>query len=204
VTAVQSELFEASPARRVIVPTGYSAFWGVDVSTKAVSVGWATAGRHKAPQRGVVTISWPAQDGGQRLAVAYRTIAREVVTAIGARRLPMPGLIWVEQPGGKSINWPLAYMVGIAQAAVCGALETMGFSAVRCETVAPSLWKKRACGHGAIPKTDPETRKPWRDPFGYGVLRWARDAGYDGTSWDEADGLGIAEAARRSVVLEER
>jgi hypothetical protein len=40
--------------------------------------------------------------------------------------------------------------------------------------------------------------------FEYGVLTWARQNGYAGCSWDEADAWGIAEAARREVALEER
>jgi hypothetical protein len=54
-------------------------------------------------------------------------------------------------------------------------------------------------------KTNPDDGKPWRDPFDYAVLRIARDDwGYDGTSWDCADALGIAEAARRTVGLDPR
>jgi hypothetical protein len=35
-------------------------------------------------------------------------------------------------------------------------------------------------------------------------MKWARLNGYTGASWDEADALGIAEAARRDTALEER
>ena len=57
---------------------------------------------------------------------------------------------------------------------------------------------------GKLGFTDPETKKPWKDRERYGVLRWARENGYTGSSWDEADALGIAEAGRRLVTLEAR
>jgi hypothetical protein len=68
---------------------------------------------------------------------------------------------------------------------------------VRIETCTSSWWKKRGCGWGAI-------YKPKRVTEEYGVLTWARQNGYEGASWDEADAWGIAEAARREVALDER
>jgi hypothetical protein len=72
------------------------------------------------------------------------------------------------------------------------------------ETVPSATWKKAATGYGAHYK--PTKKKLGRTPVfeDYAVARWARENGYEGSSWDECDALGIAEAARREVALVER
>jgi hypothetical protein len=106
----------------------------------------------------------------------------------------------VEQPSGskQAVNLPLIYAVGVIHMALYdGLLEVTG-KPVRIESCVSSWWKRKACGRGNIAKP----RKG--DASEYGVLTWARQNGYDGSSWDAADAWGIAEAARREVALEER
>lgn len=111
---------------------------------------------------------------------------------------PVPGVVFVEQPSGKQENPALSYAVGAIQAGVYDGLFSAGVGAVRIETVPSSTWKKAATGYGAV-------YKPKRgDGREYGVLTWARQNGYGGSSWDEADALGIAEAARRTIALDQR
>jgi hypothetical protein len=94
-------------------------------------------------------------------------------------------------------------MVGVAQAAVFQGFQNAGHGPV-VETVPPSRWKKLATGYGAIPK--PQKKDLGRRPEfeDYRVAVWARELGYTGSSWDEADATGVAEAARRTIALEVR
>lgn len=188
----QQQLVEPPARRRLIVPAGRSAWWGVDPGVRRVAVAFvASDGR-----RGARTASFPDLSGGARLEAIWTETARICVDLVEGG-WPLPGVVWVEQPSGKQPNPALSYAVGVIQGAVY-----MGLSAVagdvRVETVASSSWKKLACGRGDIwkPKAG-DTRQ-------YGVLTWARANGYEGWSYDEADALGIAEAARRDVTLEER
>ena len=190
----QQQLLEPPPARRLIVPKGHAAWYGVDTSVSRIAIGWADG----SCRRGQVTFPLPSLAGGERLAHAFAVVRDGVAERIAAGRLPLPGLIMVEQPSGKSLNLQLAYMVGVVQAAVFEGAVLGGASAPRVETVTSSWWKKRACGNGAI-------YKPRRgDTHEYGVLTWARANGYTGCSYDEADALAMAEAGRREVALEER
>lgn len=201
------ELFEPAPPRRVIVAEGSTAWWGVDFSTRAVSVGavWEvdpvpddTAGREKRLQRSVVTISWPPTDGGARLAWAYDVVARTLGDHVRSQILPVPGLVGIERPSGKNVSEHLVHMEGILQGAVHAALVAAKVPVCKQVHPVPAHWKKLACGRGDI-------WKPKKgDTHEYGVLVWARSRGYTGSSWDEADALGIAEGLRREYALEPR
>ena len=181
----QQELLTPPPARRLIVPEGRVAHWGCDPSTKRVSVAAVTSDTTR-----VATCSFPALDGGARLAAIWNG-TREFAVSLLERGWPAPGLVWVEQPSGKTTNPQLSYAVGVIQAALCDALGCP------LETIESASWKKRAVGRGNIFKP-----KSVREP--YGVLTWAQSNGYRGSSWDEADALGIAVAAQRTVALEPR
>lgn len=175
-----------------------TAWWGVDPSSRGLSIAWATCDDDGTVRRGVRSAMWP-QDlhGGRLLATVYRE-ARDLAYLIALKPDARPGVILVEQPSGAQPNPVLSYAVGVAQAAIYeGALNATGV-VPHIETCTSSWWKKRACGNGAI-------RKPKRRADGeYGVLAWAHLNGYPGTSWDEADALAIAEAARREIALEQR
>lgn len=188
----QQQLLEPPPARRIITFSG-TAHWGVDVSTRGVSIAYLSP-----DVRGVRTVLFPKLDGGQQLATIHRE-TRELARQIAGKSLGhAPGIILVEQPSGAQPNPALSYAVGVAQAAIYeGVLNATGHPPL-LETCASSWWKKQACGHGGI-------KKPKRKSDGeYPVLEWARLNGYPGSSWDEADALGIAEAARRTIALENR
>jgi hypothetical protein len=198
----QQELVEPAPVRRLIVPRGHSAWWGVDPSTVRLSVAYVTP----EGARGVRTVPFARVEGPARLSEIYAQTrlfalgvsAMAIAAPEGVGVLPAPGLVLVEQPSGKMENPNLSYAVGVIQAALFDGLYSAFGRAVRIETCTSSWWKKRACGRGNL-------YKPKRgDPEPYGVLQWARQNGYAGASWDEADAWGIAEAARREVALEER
>jgi hypothetical protein len=175
-------MFVPEPTRRLIVRPGMTAHWGVDPSTLRLAV---------ACGRRVQTHSFPRTEGYARLADIYDSTAEFTQDLMFS--WPVPGFVLVEQPSGKTVNLELTYAVGVIIAAMQGALP-----GTRFETVSSSSWKKVACGRGDIYK--PKKGDNWE----YGVLRWARENGYQGSSWDEADALVIAEAARRLVTLEER
>ena len=187
VPLLQQELMEPEPQRKLIVRPGMVHHWGVDPSTQRIAI--ASGDR-------VQTHSFPRTDGLARLADIYdstKEFAQDVAYACP------PGFILVEQPSGQNPNLELVYAVGVIIAALQEACP-----GVRIETMPPMSWKKLATGRGNLSKINPDTKKVWRDREEYGVLKWARANGYQGMSWDEADALGIAEAARRSVHLEAR
>ncbi len=77
-------------------------------------------------------------------------------------------------------------------------LAVIGQFDVPVARLGPTSWKSMALGKG-----HGMTRKPGpRDSFEYGVLAWARGAGYSGSLWDEADAVGLATAG--GVLLEAR
>lgn len=178
---LQQEMFVPEPQRRLIVRRGMTAHYGVDPSTLRIAV--ACEGR-------VEVHSFPRTDGLARLGDIYDSTADFMD---GLSGWPYPGFVLVEQPSGKTINLELTYAVGVIIAAMQSVLP-----GVRFETITSSSWKRIACGRGDIYK--PKKGDDWE----YGVLTWAKANGYEGSSWDAADALGIAEAARRLVTLEER
>lgn len=187
----QTELLEVAPTRRLIVPAGHVNWWGVDPSVQRVSLATVDAAGH----RGVSTVPFPALEGGERLVAIYRrtfVLAREI-----AGLLP-PGVIVVEQPSGKQPNPALSYAVGVTMAALYAGMQRVTGAKVKLDTVTSSRWKAVACGSGAI-------YKPKRGTSGvYGVLTWARGIGYAGSSWDEADAMGVVDYARRTFALDDR
>lgn len=201
-TIAQQELFEAPARRRLIVPKTTTSWWGVDGSTRGVAIGVTTT--DDPPRRAVRTAPFPRLNGPPRLSAIYADSRALAMTL--AERYP-PGLILIEQPSGSSqvVNHELEYAVGVIQAAVYdGVFQALGHGA-RIETVVSSWWKAKACGKGNIYKTEKVNGR--KRPVAleeYGVMRWARLNGYQGSSWDEADALAIAEAGRRDVALERR
>lgn len=195
----QQTLLDRPPSRRIIVPAGHSAWWGADPAVGRLSVAVATA---EGP-RAALTASFGDLRSGARLAHIWRETGL-FVAGLVRDGWPVPGLVWVEQPSGQRTVPELLYAVGVIQGAIYDALQLVTGHGVLVETVPSSSWKKAACGSGAI-------RKPTRKALGravrfedYGVARWAAANGYRGSSWDEADALGIADAARRTVALDER
>src|ERR1700690_2037453 len=83
-----------SPTRRLIVPRGATAWWGVDPSTRGVSI----ASVSSEGARDVSTVLFPRGEGGERLASIHRltrNLASDLLLLGEA-----PGLITVEQPSG--------------------------------------------------------------------------------------------------------
>lgn len=194
VTSVPLEQQEIFMAPRPRVVTARSGGWwvGVDVSTLRVAIASVSPeGRH-----GVSTRSFPTRTGGRRLAVILyetRLLMRSLIDA-GVE----PGVIVVEQPSGQTPNLQLVYATGVIMAAVAEAAP----GAV-VETVPSSTWKKIACGRGNIYKPKRERGKPPPEFLDYGVARWACETvDYRGSSWDEADALGVADYAWRTYAIE--
>ena len=166
----------------MIVPGERVAWYGIDPSTKRIAIACVTSDTKR-----VASHPFPSLEGGARLKAIWDE-TRLFVQSLSERGWPAAGLAWVEQPSGKTPNPALSYAVGVIQAALCDAL------ACRVETIESSSWKKVATGRGNV-------YKPKRRGEVYGVLAWAQANGYRGTSWDEADALGIAVAAQRTVAL---
>jgi hypothetical protein len=197
----QQELVAPAPVRRLIVPAGHGAWWGVDPSTTRVAVAYV------APDgsRGVRTAPFARVEGPGRLSEIYRETHRFALDLCGP--VSWPGVVLVEQPGGEHRNYELFYATGVIVAAIDAAVHKVTGHHPRIEMVVPSWWKARACGSGAIKKTHrvPGRKSPVYLPLEeYGVMKWARANGYKGMSWDEADALGIAVAASREIALEQR
>jgi hypothetical protein len=198
----QQELMEAGPRRRIIVPEGHGAWWGVDPSTRRVAVAGVSQAADGSLVRWAREQAFAPLDGPQRLGHIHSATS-DLVDGLLLDYAPLPGLVLVEQPGGTHRNYELFYATGVIIAALATSLCEAG--AAKIEVVVPGWWKKRACGQGNIYKTMQVNGKPKPLPFEeYGVLRWARSLGYAGSSWDEADAWGIAEAARREVELVQR
>jgi hypothetical protein len=195
----QQELVVPAPVRRLVVPEGHSAWWGVDPSTTRVAVAYVGPDG----SRGVRTAPFARIEGPARLSEIYAQ-TRLFVAGDAATFFPVPGVVLVEQPSGKSENPNLSYAVGVVLAAVYDGLREAYGRAVALETVVSGHWKKVACGRGNVYK--PTKKALGRSPLfeDYGVAVWARENGYDGTSWDECDALGIAVAASREIALEQR
>lgn len=193
----QQELMEAPPARRLIVAQGHGAWWGCDPGTQRVAVAAVSTDGASAPVYTTRTASFAPLEGGARLSAVYAD-TRAFCVDLLADGWPAPGLVFVEQPSGKQPNPPLSYATGVIIAAVFDAVQAVTRHRVRVETVSSSSWKKTSCGRGDIWKPKRGDTRP------YGVMVWARANGYAGNSIDEVDAMGIAEAARRTVALEQR
>jgi hypothetical protein len=192
----QQELLEAPPPRRLIVPHGHSAWWGVDPSTVRTAVACVSRRSGGELVRWAQTCPYPVLEDAARLSAVY-ACTRDWIRRLAPPGPDRPGVVFVEQPSGKQDNPNLSYAVGVILAAVFDGLHDATGRAVAVQTVSSSRWKKVACGRGNI-------YKPKRGTEEYGVLTWARANGYDGRSWDEADAFGVAECARRTVLLDER
>lgn len=194
-TVGQQEIFTVAPGKRLVVPEGWAAWWGVDASTRRVAVAAVDA---DGTRRGeVVSVEQgPSRSGGRsvrRLAAIYEA-TRELCSELRRGHAP-PGVVVVEQAAGfgKRPNPELAYAVGAVMAALVGALPH-----THVETVPSATWKLAVCGFGGIKKPKPTEREE------YAVLVWARGVGYEGGSWDLADAYAIAEYGRRTYALEQR
>jgi hypothetical protein len=174
--------------RRLVVRAGRTAYWGIDPSTKRVAGAVVTAdGERYGAVRSIPTLV-----GAQRL----EAIRAETIELCGELlEHGPPGVIVVEEAVGygRRPNPELAYAVG---ATLCGLVAGAPFTHV--EFVASAKWKLVVCGYGAVKKPPPTSREE------YEVLRWAREQGYDGRSWDIADSYAIAEYARQTYALDER
>jgi hypothetical protein len=186
----QQELLPPEPRKTIVSEA--RAWWGVDPGTKRVAIGSVTEDGERA---------WASREipkglvGAERLRAIFRATYDLAAssTMFEDSPMPTPGYVLVEQPGGEHRNYPLFYAVGVTIAAIADA-----FPGVQVDVVPPATWKKEACGRGDIYKPKASMRAAGAK---YGVLVWANDNGYDGSSWDEADALAIAEAARRRVAI---
>jgi hypothetical protein len=197
----QQELVAPAPVRRLVVPEGHGAWWGADWSTVRLAIAFVDG----EGRRGVATAPFARVEGAARLDEIY-TQTRSFVWRLMQAGWPAPGMLMGEQPSGSAqqVNLPLIYAVGAMQAALYASLMNCFGGPVHMETCVAAHWKKVACGRGDLYK--PTKKRLGRDPVfeDYGVAVWARENGYGGTSWDEADALGIAVAASREIALEQR
>ena len=188
----QTELLEAPPTRRLIVPPGHGAIYGVDPGTQRLAIAVVTASGERRERM----ISFARLQHAQRLASIFSAASR---LASELAEQAAPGLVVVERPSGQHQNLPLLYAVGATTAGLYEGIVRVTGAPPHFDEVAPAQWKKVACGYGAIYKP-----KPPCEPEDYAVLRWAKTVGYEGTSFDVADSIGISEYARKTFELIER
>jgi hypothetical protein len=184
----QTDLFAREPALTLSVPAGWTSWWGVDASTKALAIAMVSSDGERF---GLMEAIPSKLDGAPRLDAIYRATLKLCDDTV----LTNPGVVAVEAPSGfgDRPNPELAYAVGAVLAALASALPQ-----ARIELVASAAWKKQVCGYGAIRKPKPTSKES------YLVLTWAQMHGYQGSSWDMADAWAIAEYAHSMYALAER
>lgn len=166
--------------------------WGIDLSTAAINVGWTTL---DGTSRGVKRIDWPPNlKHGQRLAAAYASI-RTGTWSLAQEHPPIA--VIVEQPSGAFNKPQLSYLCGIVQAAVHAELEDFYSAPIHVSTMTPGEWKKGVLGTAG--KTSYKPKK--NDPREYLAVTVARELGYEGMDWDDADAWCLTEHARRSLAF---
>jgi Holliday junction resolvasome RuvABC endonuclease subunit len=150
-----------------------TAIWGIDPAIGRVAFAFADIDSDTITVETLVTASDTTE--GERLGLLDRQV--RIYARQRAADWP-PFVVWVEQPSGQHRNLPLAYAVGVIQAAL---FETLG---VPVWTVPSGKWKSHALGAGNATKPQ--------------IMAWAeRIAAVDGQ--DEADAVGIAYAGRAIV-----
>lgn len=163
--------------------------FGYDIAVRAVSIGWVTS---DGQNRGVESISWDQKKkikDGQRLSMAYKCVKDKTLEMASDH----PAVsVYVEQPSGSFRNLPLTYMCGVVQAAAFDALFDFWQQPVQVLTLPPKSWKKDVCGHGSFGK------KGFTDET-YPALLKAKELGYKGNDWNEADATCIAEYGRLTI-----
>lgn len=195
--------------------TPENAIWGIDPSTRRMSVAVLVpvAARERLGVTVVVdTLSLPQPEKNEALRLAEAQAAM-VPWLGGLLATWRPEVVVVESPfaHGRLVPVESFHVIGVL-------LAVLGTFGVRVERLNPGQWKKAAMGAGAGGTKKPPVKCPRRGGHdfrvvgdavecskcgaAYGVLTWARAAGYDGYSWDEADAIGLATAG--GVVLERR
>lgn len=146
--------------------------WGMDVSTRRLAVAIVDADGWED----VDTLEYgKTEPGAQRLSRIFHT------TAAYVGRLAVdhpPVCVWVEQPTGRHPAPTLVHAVGVVMAATYSALSELYPFPVSVLGIGVSEWKAVTVGRGNASKQD--------------IAAWAAGIGYDGTSQDEADAIGIA------------
>jgi hypothetical protein len=197
----QQELLEVPPERTVALPTTISptaGWWGVDISTARYNIGFID----RDGQRGVHSVKLGAANDneGERLNRFQRQMCTLTETMLAEPGVPLPGVVFVEQPGGQTVMPILWYAAGIAAQAIYQTVNRIHGYVPRVETMPPSKWKKIAVGRGNIYKPARKKGQPPPPIDAYPVWVWARTLGMPETgSWDDADAYGVAEAARKTI-----
>jgi Holliday junction resolvasome RuvABC endonuclease subunit len=161
------------------IPEVTAPVWGIDPSTKRVSVGLVLPGH----QIRVHTLSMPTGHFARRLAHGHAALCDwlpRLINHYGA-----PASILIEEPfggvGQNQVHPSSNRSLGVLLAALSWALPHTDL-----DLIGPGTWKARSVGHGRASKDD--------------VMSWAIAAcGYAGSLQDEADALGIAWAAALSA-----
>jgi Holliday junction resolvasome RuvABC endonuclease subunit len=168
---------------------------GIDPSTRRMSAAVLVPYNQRGDRAFEVdTLSLPQLDGNESRRLALQQTA--IVPWMGGLLERWdPCMVVIEEPFAGTIGGAVRvpkesyHVIGIL-------LAVLGQFGVRVERIAPAVWKKAALGAGKG-----GVRKPKRNSSEeYEVLTWARAAGYQGSSWDESDAIGIATAG--GVLLE--
>lgn len=182
--------------RHVVLTEGGRCWWGVDPSSHGVSVAW----RAPSGNAGVLTVPILKSEGAHRLGLLHEAGVRAARDLADAA---WPGIVVVEAPlqTSRRGTTDLVMAAGALRAGLWLGLAAEQAHRVRFEDVVASTWKRDVCGYGGIKKPKPAEVKAGAV---YQVLAWARQDGYVGDSWDEADAWAIAAWGEQTFELRPR
>jgi len=172
----------------------HSFVWGVDLSTKSISMGWVTI---DGDRRGVKSYDLAKKaTGAQRLCDSRPLI---IAAAHDLAVTAPPIAVGVEQPFGRFKKPTLQYMAGVVQAAIYEALVELWGRPALIYDINGTDWKGMVKDDGFATRANfgkPDPKKG-EDPEDYPALLWAREHGYEGSNDNEADATCITEKIRR-------
>lgn len=175
----------------ITLPQASNVFWGVDISTSRVDIGWS------GPDIGSCSSSWSKNlRDGQRLDTAYEQTLRLARLLV----IDRPAIFaYIEQPSGRYGKPTLVAVAGVIWLGVWQALRDHWGKPVEVRMVTSAHWKRVVVADDGYSESA-RFGKPDDDSM-YPALSWARAHGYEGDSYDAADTICIAECARRDVQL---
>lgn len=152
--------------------------WGVDVDTHAAHIAVVSI---DGSRRITTAFRWERRRPTAGLAPARRLSECRDVVVLGASELAVefpPATIAVERPTGAHPSPPLMMHAGVVAEALCSSTGLAPFF------LAVAEWRKGIGLSGNCGKAD--------------VVAWATELGWEQTTVDEAEALGIATAAARA------
>jgi hypothetical protein len=172
----------------------HSFVWGVDLSTKSISMGWVTI---DGVRRGVKSYDLAKKATGARRLYESRPLIIAATHDLAA--IAPPIAVGVEQPFGRFKKPTLQHMAAVIQLSIYEALLELYGKPALIYDINGTDWKGMVKDDGFarvanFGKPDP---KKGEDPADYPALLWAQANGYEGVDDNEADAICITEKIRR-------